>query len=410
MNRERYRGRSTRWVPAVAAVFAMAFVSVYQYSWALFLTPLSKVFDMPASSALLGLTYTIYNVVQAISMWLAGRYADTHGPRNISMVAGILAGVGYVACGFAPNISLLYLTYGIGGIGVGIIYATAISTAIKWFPDIRGTVSGLIVLGFGGGSFALSPLIDYIIVSSNYRNAFLYIGIVQVIVVTTASYTLVYPPAGWKPAGWSPEEAEKKRRLVRRNDYEFTLKEMTHTWQWIVIYVSFILISGAGLSIIGHLIPYGQELGFTVVALVSLYLFPFADGVGRLVSGTISDLVGRPHSMLLFYCVSGISMLVLSFNLNPAAFVLLIIITAFTWGSLFSLFPSMVGDYFGSKNSGSNYGFTYTAKAIGGVFAGYGASLMLSRIGVSETLIVAGVMAIIAGLLATTLKLPQPPK
>src|SRR5208282_4538723 len=253
MNRERQQGKSTRWVPAVAAVFAMAFVSVYQYSWALFMTPLSKVFDMPASSALLGLTYTIYNVVQAISMWLAGRYADTHGPRNISMVAGILAGVGYVACGFAPNISLLYLTYGIGGIGVGIIYATAISTAIKWFPDIRGTVSGLIVLGFGGGSFALSPLIDYIIVSSNYRNAFLYIGIVQVIVVTTASYTLVYPPAGWKPAGWSPEEAEKKRRLVRRNDYEFTLKEMTHTWQWIVIYVSFILISGAGLSIIGHL-------------------------------------------------------------------------------------------------------------------------------------------------------------
>ncbi len=401
--------RYGRWIPVIAAIFMMSFVSVYEYSWSLFTTPLSHVFHVPASSTYLGLTYTIFIVVQALSMWLAGRYVDKHRPRNISMIAGVITGIGYILSGIATSLPILYITYGIGSIGVGIIYATSVSTALKWFPDKRGTVSGLIVLGYGAGSFALSPLINSIIHTVNYQSAFIDMGIAQLIIITLLALVMVYPPDGWMPTGWDPKKAEEKRRLVKRNTYNFTTKEMVRTWQWVVIYISFILIAGAGLSIVGHLVPYGESLGLSIAAVIAVYLFPLANGLGRLVAGSTSDFIGRPYSMLLFFVISGISMILVSFVHSTDLFIILIILVAFTWGPLFSLFPSTVGDYFGAKNSGQNYGFTYTAKAIGGIFAGYGASFLFTAIGLSSTLIITGIMAILAGLLAVTLKLPKTP-
>jgi len=399
-----------RWIVVLAAVITMALVSVYEYSWSLYVVPLSKAFHVPSTSAALSLTYTVYIVIQALSMWLSGRYADKHGPKYIAMVAGILTGLGYIGSAYVNSLSMLYLTYGIGSIGVGIIYGTAINAAIKWFPDIRGTVSGLIVLGFGSGSFAISPLINYIIHQYGYQSAFLYIGIVQLIVITSLAYFLEYPPSGWQPPGWNPEEAEKKRKFIKRSTHDFTFSEMVKTWQWWVIYISFILIAGAGLSIIGHLVSYGTTLGFAIAAVIAVYLFPLANGVGRLFAGWVSDIIGRPYSMLTFFVISGLSMIAVRYSGNSDVFVLLIILIAFTWGPLFSLFPSAVGDYFGPKYSGGNYGFTYTAKAIGGIFAGYGAAVLFTDIGIGSTLLITGLMAIIAGLLAITLKAPKAPK
>lgn len=397
-----------RWALVAAATIAMALVSVYEYSWTLYTVPLGKVFRINPGSPILGLTFTIFIMVQALSMVIAGRIADKYGPKLISMLGGIITGIGYLASAFANSIPLLYLTYGFGSIGVGIIYATAISTAIKWFPDKRGLATGIIEIGFGGGSFALSPLIQYIISSISYKAAFTYMGIVQLILITTLAYLFAYPPPQWLPKGWNPEEYEKKRKMIKRSKDNFNVSQMVKTWQWWVIYIAFFLIAGSGLSVIGHLIPYGKSLGFSIAAIIAVFLFPFANGLGRFVMGTISDYLGRTYTMTLSFGVSGISMLLLIFIPKIALLYLALVFTiAFTWGPLFSLFPPLIGDYYGPKNSGANYGLTYTAKALAGIFAGYGASVLFTSYGIRETLIITGLMAILSAILALTLRPPK---
>ncbi|MEM0034479.1 MAG: MFS transporter [Saccharolobus sp.] len=397
-----------RWALVVAATIAMALVSVYEYSWTLYTVPLGKIFHISPASPALGLTYTIYIIVQALSMFVAGRIADRYGPRLISIIGGLLTGIGYISSAFASSLPLLYLTYGFGSIGVGIIYGTAISTAVRWFPDKRGLATGIIEIGFGGGSFALSPLIQYIISTISYRAAFIDLGIIQLILITTLAILFAYPPPQWLPKGFNAEEYEKKRKLIKRSKYDFKFTEMIKTWQWWIIYISFFLIAGSGLSIVGHLIPYGKSLGFSIAAIIGVFLFPFANGLGRFVMGTISDYLGRPYTMTLSFGISGISMISVAFIPKIAPlFLALIFIIAFTWGPLFSLFPPTIGDYYGPKYSGTNYGITYTAKALAGIFAGYGASVLFTNYGIKETLVITGLMAIGAAILALTLKPPK---
>ncbi|GGM78507.1 MFS transporter [Thermogymnomonas acidicola] len=406
-----------RWVRVVAALFAMVFVSVYEYSWTLYTPGIAKAFHYSTpNAAVIGGIFSVYVVVQAISMWLFGRYSDRHGPRMISILGGLITGIGYIGSAFAPSIPVLYLTYGFGSIGVGIIYATSISSALRWYTGKkRGMMVGLIDLGFGGGSFALSPLIKYIIsVTSNFRDGFLYLGIAQIIIIPVMGYFFIYPPAGFR----SPDEpaAEKVRKRVPKGPGDFTVGQMTRTWQWAVIYVSFFLIVGEGLAVISHLIPIGEAKGFTFAAVLAVFLFPFANGFGRFISGTVSDYLGRPLSMMVFFFISGFAML--GAALIPGApygalYIVLIMLAAFGWGPLFALFPPTVGDYFGTRNSGANYGFTYTAKALGGIFAGYVFSLILLRYPGTHPFVdlipltIASIMAFCAGILGVILRPPK---
>ena len=61
--------------------------------------------------------------------------------------------------GYAHTLTQLYVLYGIAGVGAAFIYSGSIATALKWFPDKRGTVSGFITAGFGAGSALFIPII-----------------------------------------------------------------------------------------------------------------------------------------------------------------------------------------------------------------------------------------------------------
>ena len=52
-------------------------------------------------------------------------------------------------------------------------------------------------------------------------------------------------------------------------------------------------------------------------------------------------------------------------QLSGAWFAFTLVLVYFTWGEIYSLFPSIVGDYFGTKHATSNYAVLYTAKGVG---------------------------------------------
>jgi len=52
-----------------------------------------------------------------------------------------------------------------------------------------------------------------------------------------------------------------------------------------------------------------------------------------------------------------------------------------TWGEVFSLFPSLVGDYYGAKHATSNYGVMYSAKGVASIIGGGTAALLYESFG-----------------------------
>src|SRR5439155_1557433 len=105
-----------RWAIAIAA-FCMQLALGAVYAWSVFLKPVIKLYHTTAPQA--SLTFTLALVALGITAGFGGYFNNRFGPRAIATTAGILYGLGVILSAFAaPNIYVLWLTYGIiGGIG-----------------------------------------------------------------------------------------------------------------------------------------------------------------------------------------------------------------------------------------------------------------------------------------------------
>jgi OFA family oxalate/formate antiporter-like MFS transporter len=93
---------------------------------------------------------------------------------------------------------------------------------------------------------------------------------------------------------------------------------------------------------------------------------------------------------------------------NGPLFIIEALVAMGCWGPLFSIYPALVGDYWGRTHSGVNYGIVYTGKAVGGVFSGYLAAYLFDSTGSwNVDFYIAAAFAILAGLSALILRRPS---
>ncbi len=173
------------------------------YSWSIFRKPLESLFNISATQSLL--PFTILLVVFAIFMPITGFYINKLGMRLITVIGGIVMGLGYILSSFATNITSLTLTYGvIAGAGVGIVYGVPLAVTAKWFPDKKGLAVGLTVVGFGLSPFITAPLAKTLIGSYSVLVTFTILGSIFTAIILAVATTLKLPPKEWKPAGYNP--------------------------------------------------------------------------------------------------------------------------------------------------------------------------------------------------------------
>jgi OFA family oxalate/formate antiporter-like MFS transporter len=124
--------------------------------------------------------------------------------------------------------------------------------------------------------------------------------------------------------------------------------------------------------------------------------------------------VGRERTMIIAFMIQAValvSVLRLGHN-SPVWFVVLLATVLFTWGEIYSLFPAAMADFFGIRNSGSNYAFIYSSKGVASILAGGLAALLFERTG-TWTVVFYGsaALAFITSIMAVWLiSVPQPTK
>ena len=92
-----------------------------------------------------------------------------------------------------------------------------------------------------------------------------------------------------------------------------------------------------------------------------------ANGGARPFFGWVSDHLGRPLTMGVVFTLGALSYWLLgAFGARPWLFVLFAGLIFFTWGEIFSLFPSMCTDLFGTGYATANASLLYTAKGAAG--------------------------------------------
>jgi len=124
-----------RWILAIAA-FCMQLALGSVYAWSVFLKPVASLYYHVPSAQLAAaqlkptnITFSVVLVALGITAGFGGYLNNRFGPRVIATAGGILYGLGVILAAFAaPNLIVLYLTYGIiGGIGIGLGYIVALA-------------------------------------------------------------------------------------------------------------------------------------------------------------------------------------------------------------------------------------------------------------------------------------------
>jgi hypothetical protein len=67
-------------------------------------------------------------------------------------------------------------------------------------------------------------------------------------------------------------------------------------------------------------------------------------------------------------------------RMSGTLFTITLVLTFFTWGEVFSLFPSVVADYYGTANATANYGVMYSAKGVASIIGGGIAALLFEAL------------------------------
>ena len=378
---------ASRWPILAACSVAMLAIANLQYAWTLFTTDLTKSLNAPLDSVQWALTFFV--IAQTGLFPISAYLVDRVGPRIVVALASVLVGAGWIGAGFAKSLLVLYVFYGIGGLGAGAVYSACVGVAMKWFPDRRGLCVGLVAGSYGFGTALTGIPIDHMIKTGGYRSAFITWGIVQGLVVLVAAQFLQIPPIGWLPVGWEAIKA-KMQRKIQMSLRDSKPQEMLKSGSFYLLYLMMTLVTASGLMMTAQLKPiavtYGYDKyvlfgGFTILTL-TLLLNQVLNGAARPFFGWVSDHLGRYDTMAMVFVLEAVAITVLTLLVtHPIWFIALSGLMFFAWGDIYSLFPAAIADIFGSKHATTNYGIQYTAKGIGAILGGPGAAWLMGATG-----------------------------
>ncbi len=150
---------------------------------------------------------------------------------------------------------------------------------------------------------------------------------------------------------------------VPQSARSYTSMEVLRSPAFWLLYLMLVLVSSSGLMATAQLAPIARdfEMSSTVILFgattlsVALVVDNVMNGLARPFFGAVSDRIGREYTMALAFTLGALSYWLLAlFGHSPWTFVVCAALIFFTWGEIFSLFPSTCTDLFGTRYATAN--------------------------------------------------------
>jgi MFS family permease len=353
------------WRVVLAACFGVmaGFGSLFVYTFAVFVKPLSAEFNWSREAISLGFGLTA--VTLGLVSPLLGRLIDRFGPRRI-----ILPCMTVFGCAIA-SLTLLrsevwqfYVTcivLGLVGNGAAhLAYSRSIST---WFQKRLGTALAFVMVGAGLGAMVLPVVAQAIVSRSGWRAAYLSLGGIAL---------LLGLPLSWRYI--------RERGLLRQESAPVAHSGMT--WQqglrslafWIIVavlFVSSISMNGA----ITHLSALLTDRGITArEAALCASVLGGSSLLGRIGVGWLLDRFFGARVAFVVSLVTAAGIFLLARATSFPAGCLAAALIGVGAGGEAAITPYLLMRYFGLRAFSTLYGLTWTfyaaAGAIGPVILG----------------------------------------
>lgn len=288
---------NNRWLRLIMATFALLLAGII-YAWSFFKAPIAQLYGWDGRAPGLQLNYTL-----TLCFFCLGGLAASFIGKKASIRTRMFIGAGLLCAGFVivslltgASPFLLYLSYGImAGAGIGFVYNTIIGATTPWFPDKKGTASGIMMLGFGFSSLVLGNLAAKLFDVIGWENVFRLYGIGIGAVLAIIGCALRLPKDGEVPAAAAAAAGTGK---------DYSPKEMLLRTSFWMVFAVIMLINSVGSVAIGQSkdVIMGIDGSATALAGLAASLVSVMNGAGRFVWGALFDKIGMRRTQYVL-CV-----------------------------------------------------------------------------------------------------------
>lgn len=117
---------------------------------------------------------SLFIAVPLLSGPIMSALVDRYGCRSMTMLGGIVSTFGFILASISNSLEMMLITFGvIAGLGLGLVYVTAVVAIAYWFDKKRTLAVGLGACGTGVGTFVYAPMTQYFIQEYGWRGTIL---------------------------------------------------------------------------------------------------------------------------------------------------------------------------------------------------------------------------------------------
>jgi len=178
-------------------------VGIQAYSFGIFMKPVTE--ELHCTRGALALAVTLPGFIGGLIQIYAGRLTDKYGPRYLVLTCGVVT---FIGCYLMSRVQAIWQVYAIYFLpmifGNAFGYLPMVANLSRWFgPRLRGTAIGIGVTGFTIGGSIGPMMIQSLISSYGWRQAYILMGLIFIVVLGILSPFMKYSPQamGLQPLG-----------------------------------------------------------------------------------------------------------------------------------------------------------------------------------------------------------------
>ncbi len=386
------------------AFVTFAISAALMHSYAVFLVAFLEEFGW--SRAETSLAFSVSAFVSGASAPFVGALVDRLGPRRLVLLGGGVLALGLLGSAYVVALWQLVVLYGIlmtlGANCLGLVVFVPILS--RRFVSNRGMAISIVQSANGFARAVSAPLAQILISTIGWRHAYLAQAALMGVLVwpLAALFRRDEPPAPVAPPSPSFRGEGVGAGPPARRDW--TLAEAiatSHFWLLFTVY----LCTGLGSFFVSlHQLAFAVDAGFDKLYAASvLGLGALLSVGGTIVTGTLSDYIGREVSAVLAYAVSIVGVICALFITGPGDAWLLWIHACFfglTWGARGPAITAKTADLFPGRNLGTILGVITVGTGIGSAVGAWGAGWIFDVSGSYRLAFLASIASYLVGCVA----------
>jgi MFS family permease len=392
------------WLILAAAFTTFTISAGLMHSYTVFLVAFVEAFGWSRGET--SVAYSVSQLVAGGSSPVVGMLVDRLGPRRLLLLGGGLLVVGLFGSAFITHLWQIVVLYGVvmtfGANCLGLVVFVPILS--RHFVRHRGMAISVVQSANGFARALSAPLVQLLISGVGWRSTYL--------VQAAFMAVVVFPLAAWfrradpsrNPARSDHAEGSPAPSWPAAGQGGWTLREAMRTPHFWLLFAVYLFTGLGSFFVTLHQLAFAISRGFDkLYAAEVLGMGAFLAIFGTIITGTLSDYIGRELSAIMAYGFSIVGVICALFITGPDQSWLLWLhacLFGLTWGARGPAITAKTADLFPGTQLGAILGVITIGSGLGAALGSWGAGLIFDLSGSYELAFILSIVSYLCGVVA----------